>query len=144
VTLAGSVVREEQGRLIAVSMESLLPARNELDVTTPILVRDGKQVVASEPSAGTRIDCTQGRHKDCGIGLYGPGQGGWAAMGQLHFQEDGHSYLLYSGLPIAGGEQPRPVWIVHFRDYLPSKHGGSKSDDSLYALSSGEVSGLLR
>lgn len=152
VLLSGSVVKEEEGRMISVKQESLLPAVDQMSLGMPILVRDGKEIAAKQPSAGADIRCPDDKQDTCGIFLYSPGAGlfffsihpiagsipGTAAMSAALFSEDGHSYTLYSSTPITGGDQPRNIWILHLRDYLPSQHGGFKSADALDSLGSGD------
>jgi hypothetical protein len=160
VLMSGSVVHQEEGRIISAKQELQLPAPDEISLRMPILVRDKSEMAAKELSAGADVrDLTCGTQPaQCGLCLYSPGAGqfcfsihplagsimGIANMSAVVFSEDGHSYILYSASPITGGDQPRPVWILHRKDYRPSQHGGSKSDDALDGLSSGDLSGLLK
>lgn len=151
VLLSGSVVREEEGRLISVKQESLLPALDEISLRMPILVRDGTEIAAKELSAGAQIRCPDDKHEPCGIFLYSPSSGlfyfsthpiaggvsGMAGMSYAQFNEDGHLYRLYSSTPITGGDQPRNIWVLHLKDYRPSRHGRPKSEDALDGLGSG-------
>jgi hypothetical protein len=160
ILMSGSVVQQEEGRIISAKQELLLPSLDEISLNMPILIRDKGEIAAKELYAGADIrdmNCG-GQPGACGICLYSPGAGqfcfsihpfagsirGLAGMGAILFNEGGHSYMLYSASPITGGDQPRPVWILHRKDYLPSQHGGSKSADSLDGLSSGDLSGLLK
>jgi hypothetical protein len=116
-------VREEEGRIISVKQESLLPALDEISLGMPILVRDGSEIAAKQPSAGTKTRCPDDKHDACSISLYSPGAGlfyfsihptagsvnGIAALSVARFSEDGHSYTLYSSTPITGGDQPRNI-----------------------------------
>jgi hypothetical protein len=155
------VVQQEEGRIISSKQESQLPTPDEISLRLPILVRDKTEIAAKEFSAGADIrdiNCRGDQPGKCGICLYSPGAGqfcfsihpfagsimGIANMGAAFFNEDGHSYILYSASPITGGDQPRPVWILHRKDYRPSQNGGPKSDDSLDGLSSGDLSGMLK
>jgi hypothetical protein len=161
ILMSGSVVQQEEGRIISAKQELLLPALDEISLNMPILIRDKSEIAAKELYAGADIrdmNCGSGQPGACGICLYSPGAGqfcfsihpfagsimGVAGMGAILFNEGGHSYMLYSASPITGGDQPRPVWILHRKDYRPSQHGGSKSDDSLDGLSSGDLSGMLK
>lgn len=63
-----------------------------------------------------------------------PAQAGGAA---LTFEADGHSYTLYSTLPMTAGEQPRPVWVRYLGGYRPSEHRSAISRDDLPSLGSG-------
>jgi hypothetical protein len=161
ILMSGSVVQQEEGRIISAKQELLLPALDEISLNMPILIRDKSEIAAKELYAGADIrdmNCGSGQSGACGICLYSQGAGqfcfsihpfagsimGLAGMGAILFNEGGHSYMLYSASPITGGDQPRPVWILHRKDYLPSQHGGSKSDDSLDRLSSGHLSGMLK
>jgi len=158
ILLKGSVGQEEHGSTISVKASSLLPTLDEIGVTAPILLRDGQQVLANQPTAGVQIDCAQHKDDTCGVSFYAPKSGlfffstrrtegatkGAAAMSQVLFKEEGHSYTLCSQTPITGGDQPRDIWVLYLKNYLPSRHGGYKEDDALVSLGSGALSALLR
>lgn len=153
--LKGSVVsREEIPAILAKPAASLLPAPDEIDIQTPVLILDGKQLLAYA-NAGVRFRCDN--KQQCGFWLYVPGQGlfffspdalpggiqGRAFMSQIGFQEEEHFYTLLAATPIMGGEQPRDIWVAHVKDYLPSQHNGDKSDDALISLGQGTLDGKL-
>ena len=149
VKLRGTVVREEElAEFKSKPAASLLPDRDEINIQTPVLIRDGKELLAST-SAGTRFRCE--KDSQCSFFIYIPRQGlfvfsanslaggiqGKAFMGEIGFQEEGHLYTVLAPTPITGGEQPRDISILHIKNYLPSQHNRPKSEDELVGLGQG-------
>lgn len=151
VTLTGSVIhRDAFPREESKPAASFLPDADEINIQTPVLIRDGKDFLGFIPS-GARFRVEKGSNN--GFSIYIPGQGlffftidplengiqGTAFMSQIIFQEEGHYYSLFAQTPIMGGEQPRRIWVVHAKDYLPSQHNLGKSADALVSLRQGAL-----
>lgn len=153
LSLTGSIVRESNVGARPSGSAALLPGPDEMVLSSPVLIADQRQIVGSVPASGTRIHCNQ---PGCGIWLYIPNHGvfvfakqqwqdatrGIAAVSQLQFSINGHDYLLYSGIPIAGGQQPGDIWVRHDPGYLPSQHGESAAADQQTMLGSGDFTRL--
>jgi hypothetical protein len=166
VLLSGHVVRSRWPEPVGAA--ALLPAPDEMAVSSPVLIRDEREVLA----AGNAVILDQGKvygvgeammrqrceSPQCGVALYVPKHGlfffsirpldnsieGGSGMSHLWFVEDGHTYLLSSAVPLTGGDQPRRVWVVHLKDYLPSQNRGlDKSRDEMASVGMGDLSGYL-
>jgi hypothetical protein len=152
--LTGRVYQDSGEHIDIKSAAALLPGPDEIVARTPVLIRDGKDLLAQAQSA-TQLRCGS---PQCGFFLYVPGNGlfffstqplpggvqGMAHMSQIFFRESEHTYQLLAATPFTGGEQPRTIWVVHVNDYLPSQHpGGAKSQDALVALGQGDLAGML-
>jgi hypothetical protein len=60
-----------------------------------------------------------------------------AEYGQVRFKMDGHSYTLYSALPITGGAQPQNIWVYR------APHCASPSSTP-HLIGSGGLSGVMK
>lgn len=136
VTFTGTLVQRPDSRNERATIESLLPKSDELAITMPALLRDGRELVVTVNAGGT----SKGDHVTA---LYVPGTGMFlfglerfdgarealAGGAALMFEADGHKYTLYSSLPMTAGEQPRRVWVRYLSGYRPSQHGLAVPDD---------------
>lgn len=151
VVLQGSVMHwEELPHGQSNPAAALLPAPGQIDIQLPVLIRDGKELLAFVP-AGQKVRCDL--DAECGFSLYIPGQGlfyfsphplqgaveGKSFMSLIGFREGRHDYTLFAKTPIIGGDQPQTIWVVHLRNYLPSGHHGAKSEDALFSLGQGPL-----
>ena len=96
----------------------LEPGPDQLFVRSPVLI-EGDKVVADLQGANTAVE------GDKVAILSSPGVGNFAfglheapgaveaqaSWGYLRFWMNGKSYLLMTGAPLCGGEQPRTVWV---------------------------------
>lgn len=128
------------------SLEGLLPGADELSIRMPALLRDGESLVV-RVNAGASV-----RAGDV-VSLYAPGSGlfvfglqpfegassGQAAGATIAFESGGRSYVLYSSLPVTGGEHPREIWVRHLPDYRPAA-----GRDELPGLMNGAPEGVVR
>jgi hypothetical protein len=141
VKLEGVITRTQEGNPEWGGIP-ILPDDNQIVVRQrSVLIKNG-QVIGEMPGTG------EAHGENPGFFAHIPGQGefvfalkhfegaieGTAEYGQIRFIEDGVEYMLLSGTPIAGGTQPRRVWVLHDANYVPSKHGNltSYSDSHAY------------
>ncbi len=147
IPVEGIGVLAVSGR-ISESRDALLiwnspPVREgELRLDRPVVLR-GREVILD--GAGGTISATNGGRG--GLTYYVPGAGllqfmlepfegaveGLVDGSMLQFQESGAEYRIFSRQAIAGGEQPRRVWIRHNATYRPSSEGGDDTEPFLYS-----------
>lgn len=120
-------------------------AENELRLDRPLVLR-GKEVIL-EGAGGT---VAAGVSYGGALEYYVPGEGlltislarfadaieGTIAGSSLQFVEAGIRYRIFSLQAIAGGVQPRRVWIHHDPSFRPSAQGG---DDQTASLGAGGI-----
>ncbi len=147
VTLEGVITTSKE----AVPGWNGIPSQSDEDllvVRDGILIRDKKVIgnVGSSVLATGRFTA-----RNMGFYVYLPKEGLFAIglkqfegafqasadFGHIRFTENGVKYMLLSATPVTGGTQPRPVWVLHLPDYLPSQHGHELKDDSFMMYGSG-------
>ena len=119
----------------------LEPNLDQLILTSPVLIR-GERVLFNMRGANTTAN-----GPDQVAVLFVPGTGllrfglapfpgaiqGVARWGNLDFKLNGQTYMLLTSSQIAGGDQPRTVWIGNKPDFVPEgkEAGGFVSSDKL-------------
>lgn len=109
-----------------VAREPFLPKNDELRLSSPVLVRDGKLV--ADMNGGTTYAST-----GFVAPFYAPGEGIFSFSfdnftgavearlenSQLEFTSEGQTYRLLTGAPIIAGQQDnRGLWVAHVRKTL--------------------------
>ena len=148
VLLSGHIVRDRD-QIEPMGALKLVPAPDEIVLSSPVLIRDDTELLAV---GHAEVHC-KSMNPPCGVFMYVPKHGlfffslqpldnsieGMAGMSQLLFEEEGHHYLLISGVPLTGGDQPRKIWVLHLKDYRPSQNGEGLSADDLAGVGMGGV-----
>jgi hypothetical protein len=124
--------------------QSVLPKSDEIAIANSALVRDNTLLGKIGGSSSARGD-------NPAIGVCVPPEGAFvfalkpfpgseqavAEYGQVRFKMDGHSYTLYSALPITGGAQPQNIWVYR------APHCASPSSTP-HLIGSGGLSGVMK
>jgi hypothetical protein len=111
---------------VAVSGAQMDPKSGELQVISPLLLRDNKVLFDFEGSMSKGMR---------GVQMYMPGKGLWVLsltpldgaveakvnLNRISFELDGHSYTFWMGAPVARSEER--VWIFHDAKYRSAPHG---------------------
>lgn len=154
VEMEGVIVTSQEGipgwpdHSIRISLDTIM-------VQQGVLIRDGK-VIAEMPGSGGVTALTD--KSNVGFYAYVPNHGlfavglkpfsgafqGTANYGQIRFAEYGVKYLLLCGMRITGGEQPRPVWVLHLADYQPSQHDPQANDEQMQFGTSPDITQVLQ
>lgn len=130
------------------------PSENGIAIREGFLIRDGK-VIAELPGSVS----ADGGSNDSNPGMYAyiPKYGlfavglkslpgaveGTADYGQIRFTENGVKYVLLSASQVTGGNQPRPIWVLHLPNYLLSQGNLKANDNSPEVGSSGDIMSRL-
>lgn len=133
--------------LASTPLDALEPQKDEFRIVSPMLIVD-KEVVANMKGS-TAI--ANGNKPS--VMLYAPGLGRLVMSGesfagaieskvdinQIEFNEDGHRYLIVSGMPVTRSDH---VWILHEPTFRPSIDMSGVSDEE-WLSTSGQLNDLL-
>ena len=124
--------------------ETVMPKSDEIANANSALVRDNTLLGKIGGSSSARGD-------NAAFGICVPPEGTFvfalkpftgavqavAEYGQVRFKMDGHSYTLYSALPVTGGAQPRNIWVYR-APHCPS------SSSVAHMIGAGDISNVLK